>query len=165
MINIPLRQSIVDYSAKLVNENNFGQRGFDDGNHKEQLVGIISENTVRDYLGCELIKASGFDGGYDIIYKGLYADIKSMSRTVNPKDFYINNLFDAQLKHKAEAFIFTSLNIKNKILTICGWITKKEFKKKAVFFPKGTQRIRGVEKFILRADNWEILNKQLNKFE
>ena len=165
MINIPLTQSIVDYSAKLVNENNFGQRGFDDGNHKEQLVGIISENTVRDYLGCELIKASGFDGGYDIIYKGLYTDIKSMSRTVNPKDFYINNLFDAQLKHKAEAFIFTSLNIKNKILTICGWITKKEFKEKAVFFPKGTQRIRGVEKFILRADNWEILNNQLNEFD
>jgi hypothetical protein len=165
MIQIPLTQKIVDYSSKLVKENNFGQRGYDDGNYKEQLVGIISENTVRRYLGCELIKPDGFDGGYDIMYKNFYTDIKSMTRNVEPKDFYINNLFDAQLEHKAEAFIFTSLNVKNKILSVCGWITKKEFKEKAIFYPKGTQRIRGVEKFTLRADNWEISNSQLKKFE
>lgn len=161
MINIPLTQDIVDYSSELVKENNFGQRGYDDGNHKEQLVGIISENTVRRYLGCELIKPNGFDGGYDVMYEGLFTDIKSMTRTVEPKDYYINNLFDAQLKHKAEAFIFTSLNIKNKVLTICGWITKTEFKDRAIFYPKGTQRTRGVDKFTLRADNWEIENKHL----
>ena len=55
MINLKLDNYIIEYSKTLVKENNFGQRGYDDGNKKEQLVGIISENTVKKYLGLNLI--------------------------------------------------------------------------------------------------------------
>lgn len=164
MIQIHLKQSIIDYSKELVKNNNFGQRSYDNGSEKEQLIGIVSENTIRDYLGYELIEAKGFDGGYDIMYKGMRTDIKSMTRKVEPKPYYVNNIFDAQIKHNSEAYIFSSLNVLNKILTICGWITKDEFINKATFYPKGTERIRGKDKFILRANNWEIENKDLNYF-
>ena len=87
-----------------------------------------------------------------------------MNRTVDPKPFYINNVFDVQLKHKSEAYIFTSLNTKKKNLSICGWVSKKDFKKRASFYPKGTVRMRGPEPFPLRADNWEIKNEDLNEF-
>ena len=165
MINLKLDNNIIEYSKTLVKENNFGQRGYDDGNQKEQLVGIISENTVKQYLGFNLIKPNGYDDGYDLIYKGMLTDIKSMTRSVYPKKHYVNNLFDAQLNHKAEAFIFCSLNVSEKVLTICGWITKQDFKKKAVFYAKGTERTKGKNKFKLRADNWEIQNIYLNKLE
>jgi len=164
MINLKLDNYIIEYSKTLIKNNNFGKRGYDDGNKKEQLIGIIAENTVKNYLGLELLNPKGYDEGFDLIYNGMLTDIKSMSRNVYPKYYYVNNLFDVQLKHKAEAFIFTSLNIKEKVLSICGWITKKEFKKKAIFYSKGTQRIRGKENFKLRSDNWEIENKDLNVF-
>ena len=164
MIQIELKQSIIDYSKELVDNNNFGQRSYDNGNKKEQLIGIVSENTIRNYLGYELIEAKGFDGGYDIMYKGMRTDIKSMTRKVEPKPYYVNNIFDAQIKNNSEAYIFSSLNVSNKILTICGWITKDEFINKATFYAKGTERIRGKEKFVLRANNWEIENKDLNYF-
>lgn len=164
MFNIKLKQSIIDYSKELVNNNNFGQRSYDNGNKKEQLIGMVSENTIRDYLGYEMAEGKGFDGGYDIMYKEFKTDIKSMTRKVEPKPYYINNLFDAQIKNNAEAYIFASLNTNNKILTICGWITKQEFLNKAIFYPKGTERKRGSETFILRANNWEIENRQLNSF-
>ncbi len=164
MTTLPIRKEIYNYSKKLVDENNFGQRGKDDGSPKEQFIGILSENMVRQYLGHKLIEPKGFDGGYDIMYNDLRTDIKSMNRTVDPKPFYINNVFDVQLKHKSEAYIFTSLNTQKKNLSICGWVTKEQFKNRAAFYPKGTVRMRGREPFPLRADNWEIENKDLNEF-
>lgn len=163
MVTIKLDKDVIEYSRELVLNNNFGQRGYDDGNVKQQFIGIVSENTVRKYLGYKAIEPTGFDGGYDILYKGLRLDIKSMGRNVDPKPNYINNVFDAQIKHKSDGFIFTSLNIKNKTLTICGWITKSDFIKKGLFYSKGSERKRGKETFKLRADNWEILNKDLSK--
>lgn len=164
MFSIELKQSIIDYSKELVEKNNFGQRSYDNGNKKEQLIGIISENTIRNHLGYEMVQAKGFDGGYDIMYRELKTDIKSMTRNVDPKLNYINNIFDAQIKHNSEAYIFSSLNVKNKTLTVCGWITKEEFLKKAIYYPKGTERKRGSETFVLRANNWEIENRHLHDF-
>ena len=164
MIRLPIKRELYDYSKKLVEENNFGQRGKDDGSPKEQFIGILSENMVRQYLELPLIEPKGFDGGYDIMYKNKKADIKSMNRTVDPKPFYINNVFDVQLKHESEAYIFTSLNTKKKNLSICGWVLKEDFKKRATFYAKGTVRMRGKEPFALRADNWEIKNEDLDEF-
>ena len=98
------------------------------------------------------------------MYKNKKADINSMNRTVDPKPFYINNVFDVQLKHESEAYIFTSLNTKKKNLSICGWVSKEDFKKRATFYAKGTVRMRGKEPFALRADNWEIKNEDLDEF-
>ena len=55
MIRLPIKRELYDYSKKLVEENNFGQRGKDDGSPKEQFIGILSENMVRKYLDIPLI--------------------------------------------------------------------------------------------------------------
>ena len=166
MITLPIKKEIYDYSKKLVEENNYGRRGKHDGSKKDQLIGILSENMVRQYLGHQLVQPNneGFDGGWDIIYKGLRADVKSMNREVDTRPYYVNNVYDVQLNHDSEAYIFTSLNTKKKNLSICGWVSKEDFKKRASFYPKGTVRMRGREPFPLRADNWEIENKDLNEF-
>ena len=65
---------------------------------------------------------------------------------------------------KAKKSCENRLNTKKKNLSICGWVSKKDFKKRASFYPKGTVRMRGPESFPLRADNWEIENKDLNEF-
>ena len=45
MVTIKLDKDVIEYSRKLVLNNNFGQRGYDDGNVKQQFIGIVSENT------------------------------------------------------------------------------------------------------------------------
>ena len=165
MKHILLSQDIVDYSVKYSNENNLGNRINNNGSKLEQLVGIISENTIRKHLGYDLMKPnSGFDGGFDIIYKGLKLDIKSMRRKHKPLESYVSNIFDDQKKHNCDGYIFTSLSTEDKTLTICGWINKDDFYKKATLYKKGTKRFRGNDTFNLRADNWEILNKYLKTF-
>jgi len=167
MIQIPLTQKIVDYSAKLVNENNFGQRGVFDGSKRKQFIGVVAENTIRHYLDIELMKPKGgFDGGWDIIYKGLKTDIKCTDRVSYPKLHFANNIWQEQVKYKNEAYIFSSLHYTDKVLTICGWIDKEDFKKRAVFYKKGTIRKKdNGDTFPCKGDYWEILNSELNNFE
>ena len=166
MIILPVKRELFDYSKNLIKENNYGRRGKHDGSKKDQLIGILAENMVRQYLGHRLVQPNNefFDGGWDIIYKGLRADVKSMNRKVDTKPYYVNNVYDVQLNHNSEAYIFTSLNTKKSNLSICGWVTKKQFVERAKFYKKGTMRERGNGPFPLEADNWEIENKDLNEF-
>ena len=166
MLKIPLNEEIITYSKKLVDRTNFGKRGFADGNKRNQYIGIVGENTIRDYLGIELMTGlGGFDGGYDIDWNGYKADVKCMERKVDPKDYYVNNVLDTQIGYVADAFIFASINRFTKVLTVCGWVTKEEFKERGNYYPKGTIRTRkDGTTFELYAGNWEIENKYLNSF-
>ena len=48
------------------------------------------------------------------------------------------------------------------MLTICGWIPKKNFKELAKFYKKGTMRVRDDgTSFKSFADLWELENKYL----
>jgi hypothetical protein len=169
MINISLKKNIIDYSKKLVQENNFGQRGRFDGNKNKQFVGVLAENVLRDYFGYELIKPKGFDDGWDIIYKNYKTDIKCMERIKDPKIHYVNNLLATQINYKSTAYIFTSLNTKLKLpilysFTVCGWIDKETFKEKASFYKKGTLRTRDDgTSLLIEEDLYEIQNKDLYK--
>lgn len=166
MIDIPIKENIIIHSKELIKKINYGNRGFADGNKRQQYIGIIGENTVRNYLGLELMKFKNeFDGGYDIKWNGFKADVKCMERKVKPKDHYVNNVLDTQMNYQANAFIFCSINSKTKILTICGWITKKKFKELANYYPKGSTRKRNDNTtFELHSGNWEIKNENLYKF-
>lgn len=166
MINIKLKKNIIEYTKDIVEQYDFGQRGRYDGTKLNQYFGILAENTVRDYVGVDLIEPKGFDGGWDIMYKGYKSDIKTMNRKVYPKPHYVNNFLDVQRNHNSEAFIFTSLHLEHAVLTICGWITKKEFLNTAKFYSEKTKRFRDDGTFFeAEADLWEIENKYLYTFE
>ena len=131
MINIKLENSVIEYSREYHFKNNLGKRGFFDGNSTQQFIGIVAENTIRKYYGFEFMKSTGnWDGGFDIFWNGYKTDIKSSSRNSYPKEHWHHVVFEPQIKHQAEAFIFSSINLKEKVLTITGWITKQELLKK-----------------------------------
>ena len=163
MLNIKLKKNIVLKSIKHNKENNLGQRGYADGSPEEQLIGILGENTICDVLELPLMNSQGYDGGYDIVLNGKNIDIKTMGRTVYPKSNYVNNLVAMQLKNSSDIYLFCSYHKHNYELTLCGWIDKKNFKKKAKLYKDGQIRYRyDGTTFKTKSDLYEIENKLLN---
>lgn len=164
MIKLLIDKGIIEYASWLVNNTNYGQRGIADGDKRQQLCGIIGQCMVVDALGYELPKASNeHDGGVDLNYNGLTIDIKTMGRNCDPRPEFVNNLIGLQAHFNVDAYIFCSLNREDVSLTICGWIFKKEFLKRAIFTPKNEFRVRSDgSKFQTKADLYEIANNCLN---
>ena len=162
MFNIKLTENILQQSAQFAMENNIGIRGHGDGNKEEQLVGIIGQNLILDKLNKPLMKQSGFDGGVDIVLNNTKLDIKTMGRTVYPKENYVNNLIGMQINYDVDGYIFCSYHKRDDVLTVCGWIDKESFLNKAKFYREGTPRTRfdGTQ-FIAKCDLYEIENKDL----
>jgi len=164
MITIPLDQNIIYYCRGLLKNNNFGQRGIADGNQSEQLRGIVGQCMVMDLLGLALMETDGFDKGIDFTFNGKTYDVKTMGRTVDPEDYYVNNLIRHQINYKVDRYIFCSLNKIKMNLTICGWIDKDKFAEKANFYPLGMERTRSDgTSFKTKADLYEIPNNLLNQ--
>lgn len=85
-----------------------------------------------------------------------------MGRTSYPKGNYVNNLVGMQAKYNVDRYIFCSLHKKDMVLTICGWIDKDDFIKKAKLFEVGSERTRSDgTKFKTKADLYELENKYL----
>lgn len=108
----------------------------------------------------------GFDGGYDLYYKGYKIDVKTMGRTVAVKSNFVNNFVSLQVNFDCDAYIFCSLNKTNNNLTICGWVTKEQLLDRAKYYEKGTIRVRSDNtQFVLQESTYEIENYKLNKIE
>ena len=106
--------------------------------------------------------ADGCDGGEDINYRGLVIDVKTMGRTVDVRLGFVNNFIALQMGFNTDLYIFCSLNKRNYELTVCGWIPKSEFLKKAKLYPQGTIRTRtDGSTFRTFADLYEIGNEDL----
>ena len=92
MFDIKVSQEQLDYANEMVNKYNFGQRGYGDGTKREQLTGIIGQTVFADLIGQERpVGSTGFDGGKDFFINGRRVDIKTMTRKVPVKDFYVHN--------------------------------------------------------------------------
>jgi hypothetical protein len=147
----------------FLSTNNIGNRIKANGNKEEQFVGLLGELKVKEFLNIDTKLQNGFDGGYDLIYKGKKIDVKTMGRTVDVKPYYVNNFISYQKDFDCDIYIFCSLNKKTSILTICGWVTKGELMEKAEFYDEGTIRTRtNNTTFILKAPTYEIKNDNLN---
>lgn len=143
MIIIPVPDSILVHCKNQVEKFNFGKRKFANGSKSQQLTGIIGQSVVTNLFNKGLIDGNeGFDNGVDLIFNNKKIDIKTMGRTTSVKNNYTNNFLKVQDYFDTEIYIFCSYHkLKNEV-TICGWITKKEFVKKRKFYPKGTIRKR-----------------------
>jgi hypothetical protein len=162
--SIPIKQNVITYCKELLKTNNFGLRGVADGNYLEQLRGIIGQSVILDLLDMPALEPTGFDGGIDIIHNGKSYDIKSMGRNSAPKSYFVNNLIGHQKDYIVDRYMFLSLNRNDLMLTICGWIDKKDFFDKANFYPEGTKRTRSDGTFFnTKADLYELENSKLNQ--
>lgn len=150
----------------FLKHNNVGNRGKADGNKEEQYVGLLGETMVKNYLGVDDVLRNGFDGGYDIEFKGMKIDVKTMGRKVNPKLHYVNNFISYQSDFNCCAYIFCSINKLTSELTICGWLTKKQLFSRACLYKEGAIRTRSDgTTFKMKAPTYEIKNSMLNGIE
>ena len=114
-------------------------------------------------FGLPLINGStGFDNGEDIKYNDLVIAVKTMGRNCDVRPDFVNNLFGLQKEYNTDIYVFTSTNKITNVLTVCGWVDKKQFLEKASIFPEGSTRYRSDgTKFKTYAELYEINNQDL----
>ena len=162
MFDIQVKNNIIEHCEKQIDKYNFGNRYTANGNKEQQLTGIIGQCVVMELFQLEYINGNdGFDNGIDIVYTNIFGsislDVKTMGRTTSVKPNYTNNFIALQDYFNPKCYIFCSYNKLNKVLTICGWITKQEFINKRRLYPKGTIRERSNgTTFETKADLYEI---------
>lgn len=166
-VQIPVQQSLVEYCKFCLLFLNFGQRGRFDGNNEQQLAGMIGESVVKKYLTGQHARfhesQGGFDGGFDIRFKGMLIDVKTMTRTVDVREYFVNNVVKYQLRYKANHFVFASYNKNKNVLEVCGHIDKSRLIECGERFVKGSTRKRSDGSLmIVKEDLIEVRNDQLN---
>ena len=163
MFSIKVKPEIIRHCEEQIKKYNFGQRSVANGTPDQQLTGIIGQSVIMDLFGLGLIDGStGFDGGVDIVYEGVRIDVKTMGRTTDVRENYVNNFIALQKSFDIDIYVFCSYNKTKSELTVCGWTTKADFLEKAHFFPKGSTRTRSDgTTFETFADLYEIANKDL----
>lgn len=158
--NIDKELKIRIWNALLT--HSVANRGKGDGTQEQQYVGLLGEYTVKELLGIKVLELDGFDGGYDLIISGKKVDIKTMGRTVDPQDHYVNNFIAYQQDFDCDFYIFCSINKTTSVLTICGYQDKRTLLEIADFFPEGSVRYRDDgTKFKMKAPTYEIKNSDL----
>ena len=164
MFKVKVKSDILQHCQNQINNYNFGQRCVANGNREQQLTGIIGQCVIMEMFGQGYIDGStGCDDGTDISVLGYSIDVKTMGRTTDVRSNYVNNFIALQLKFSTDIFIFCSYHKLKQEITVCGWIPKAEFLKKASFYPKGSTRTRfDGSTFQTFADLYEIKNELLN---
>ncbi len=147
---------------EFVSNNNMGQRHDFNGTKEQQYAGLVGENMIRKALGFEYSFEPGYDGGYDIMYEGTRIDVKTMTRSVDPKPHYVNNFVGYQKNLPCDMLVFCSINKKTGILWVCGFTTKSRLLKEAEFFEAGSIRTRDDGTTMkVEAPLYEISNEKL----
>lgn len=154
-----------DFCREFLKRGSIANRGKFDGNYYQQLFGLLGQVLISDHLGLERPKNEGFDGGFDIEYNGKKWDVKCVQRKVDPKKHFANNMPGDQIRYQNDGYIFLSYNVESGVYTICGWISKEDFLKKATHYKIGEPRPRDDGTFMKnQTDNYEIRIDQLNNF-
>lgn len=151
MIVVEPTREQVQYCRSLLEESgSIGNRGEFDGNSMQQLFGLIAQVIVGDMIGYDRPQSSqGFDGGWDVIYKGKKVDVKCEVRNVAYRKSWPHNLKHSQITYpECEGYIFVSYNQEKGEYAICGYISKEELKDKGEHFREGSQRKRADGTFL-----------------
>lgn len=163
MIRLKISEEQIEYAKYLVENCNYGNRGKFDGDKSKQLVGMLAQTVLADYLRQPRPDTStGFDGGYDYIINGKKVDVKCMARKGYVIGNYVHNLIAYQKNYNVDYYIFTSLNTRTNELEVCGVIDKESFYKSAKLYPIGTIRHKGHTPFMLEAPTYELQQYRLH---
>ena len=164
MFTIKVDASLIEHCQQLLKIHNFGHRHTANGNEEQQLTGIIGQSVVMDIFGLGYVDgSSGCDNGVDLVINNQKVDVKTMGRTTDVKPNYTNNFLKLQDYFETDIYIFCSYHKLKKEVTICGWISKKDFSAKRKLFPKGSVRTRtDGTSFSTFADLYEIDSVDLN---
>ncbi len=174
MLKLKVREEQIIYAKNLLKNNSFAKRGdgsrrYNNGNKQEQFTGILGQVVTADLFGYKRpCYDENSDGGVDLIIHNQKIDVKTMSRNCDVKSYFVHNLHGDQVGeyYQNNIYLFTSLNKKIMELTICGWVTKDEFFKRASFYPYGAIRRNPSKSFRVRSRKglYEIKTCDLNPF-
>ena len=137
---------------KQFNQNKIGRRA--------NLTGALGEIVVGDFLKVTRHVYKSFKEmyDYDINYKDIKIEVKTKLVSREPKPFYDCSIFGYNPHQKCDQYWFVNLNKNLTHAFILGYISKDEFKQKAVFYKAGTNRGNLVYKW----DNYVVKAYDLN---
>lgn len=163
---IAVQLNVLAEIERYLSTHNLGNRGVEDGDRRKQLVGLLGEILVIERLIGSTVnledRQDGFDGGFDLMYKGYRIDVKTMERKSFVRPEFVNNFYIMQEAYDSDIIVFCSYHATENILEICGWIFKKDLTRLGIFYKSGTERRRtDGSSFLFRQDNYEIKNKDL----
>ena len=117
-IVVKIKPEIIRHCELQLQKNGLGNRKKYNGTYDEQVTGAIGQSVVMDMFGLGYIDCStGFDNGVDLEYGGKTYDVKTMGRTVDVRDNYVNNFLKVQDKFDVYGYIFCSRNMRIKSLS------------------------------------------------
>lgn len=163
---IAVSQEMLSKLERYLETHNLANRGFEDGDKGKQLVGLLGEIIVTERLTGTQVnldeRTDGFDGGFDLSFKGKRIDVKTMQRKSFVRGHHVNNFYIMQKDYQADVVVFCSYNSEERVLEICGWLPKIELSSRGILYKKGTPRKRDDgTTFIFRQDNYEVKNDDL----
>ena len=155
---------VIEFCEEQLAEGGLFCRGRDDGTPEEQKWGRVGEYGVKYLLGLPTTTPSERDS--DFTYNGTKYDVKTAPRICNPLPHHIHYINEHQIGYSPDAYIFCTLNTKDIVLIISGWISKKNFMAVCKHRPKGSiiQRDSGPPLTLKMAD-YAITVSQLRPIE
>ncbi len=163
MLRLKITKEQIEYANYLVENCNYGRRGKFDGDKSKQLVGMLAQTVLADYIRQPRPDISfGFDGGYDYVINGKKVDVKCMSRKGYIRGEFVHNLIAYQKDYNVDYYIFTSLCTTTNELEVCGVINKDAFYDLANYYEEGTVRYKGNTAFELQAPTYELQQYRLH---
>lgn len=129
-------------------------------NQKGKLVGLIGEEIVKKYFKIPVNQdEAGYE--YDIVdSEDRTLEVKTKERSVAPKPEYECSVACFNATQDCDLYVFVSVLNDFSKGWICGWLTPKEFKRKAKKFKKGDKDPSN--NFTFRADCFNIKIKDLD---
>lgn len=134
------------YACWQCHRYNFARRSGEtkNGTYTEQLTGIIAQTILADYLGQPRPNGlDGFDNGKDLMINGAKVDVKCMGRNCYMEHQWVHNLIKDQFDNRlseTDYFLFCSLDKKESVLQVCGYVQKNLIPQCANEYKKGDVR-------------------------
>lgn len=130
------------------------------------LAGAIGEVVVIDYLrarGSDVKDISTYD--YDIISNHKTIDVKTKRINVEPRDNYRSTVSGWNTKQRCHYYVFVYVHSNMKDAYLAGYMPKKEFFEKAVFYKTGDKDPEDVpgRNWTFAYDCYVMNNKDLYK--
>ena len=129
---------------------------------QSNIYGALGEIVVRDELSktCTVKSKATYD--YDMIIKGAKIDVKTKKVNSFPQGHYLCSIASFNITQKCDYYFFVRIMEDMSLAYLLGYLSKKDFFKKALLYKKGDQDING---FVFKADNYSVEINELRKFE
>lgn len=160
MIEVQITKEMIEEAIQRASEVPLLQNSDTKGHGSK--IAALSDLMVQKTWGGRIASDMSYD--FDWISPKLYLfEIKSKERNVEPKPWYNCSVKEYNTEQKCDYYLFTSIYGDYSRGWILGYLKKKEFFEKAIFFKKGEidPDPRG-DKYVFPSNCYNVKIEQLN---